>query len=69
MKLCNFGSKRVSAMVIQMNVEMTLNCHMISLQGPLSLYCKTVPADFNSETRNPVALPKPWSGSMGQVYV
>ena len=40
-----------------------------SLQGPLSLYCKTVPADFNSETRNPVALLKPWSGSTGQVYV
>lgn len=45
------------------------SCHMIPLQGPLSLYCKTVPADFNSETRNPVAVPNPWSGSIGQVYV
>ena len=44
-------------------------CHMISLPGPLSSYYKTVPADFNSETRNPVALQIPWSGSTGQVYV
>jgi len=45
-------------------------CHMISLQGPLSLYCKTdIPADFNSEIRNPVFLPIPWSASTGSVYM